>query len=122
MDVREEANVEAAVTDALDRVGRIDTLANNAGIVTILDPIEMDELIDTNLKGPSSVQSTSADTSSTVVTRQGRLDAVDRRTHRYGERRPQHRIEAPSDRTDEDPRARTCQSRCHRHLRLSDGR
>ncbi|MFD1685907.1 mycofactocin-coupled SDR family oxidoreductase [Halobellus litoreus] len=56
MDVREEAEVEAAVGEALDEFGRIDFLANNAGIGSLSDATEMDEamwdeMIDTNLKG-----------------------------------------------------------------------
>ena len=56
MDVREEDQVQAAVEEAVDHFGRIDILANNAGIVTISDAVEMDEelwdeMIDTNLKG-----------------------------------------------------------------------
>ena len=56
MDVRDENQVEAAVEEAIDEFGRIDVLANNAGIVTVADLVEMDEqlwdeMIDTNLKG-----------------------------------------------------------------------
>lgn len=56
MDVRDEPAVEAAVADALDAFGRIDFLANNAGIWNAADLVEMDqrrwdELVDTNLKG-----------------------------------------------------------------------
>ncbi|MHC3438620.1 mycofactocin-coupled SDR family oxidoreductase [Natrialbaceae archaeon A-gly3] len=56
MDVRNEDEVEAAVEEALDEFGRIDVLANNAGIVTVADAVEMDEalwdeMIDVNLKG-----------------------------------------------------------------------
>jgi SDR family mycofactocin-dependent oxidoreductase len=56
MDVRKEAEVEAAVEEALDEFGRIDILANNAGIFNAADMTEMpeqqwDEMIDTNLKG-----------------------------------------------------------------------
>ncbi|MGQ4555476.1 mycofactocin-coupled SDR family oxidoreductase [Halobellus sp. GM3] len=56
MDVRDESQVEAAVGEALNEFGRIDILANNAGIVTVSDATELDEamwdeVIDTNLKG-----------------------------------------------------------------------
>ncbi|MFC5136409.1 MULTISPECIES: mycofactocin-coupled SDR family oxidoreductase [Haloferacaceae] len=56
MDVRKEDEVKSAVEEAVDHFGRIDILANNAGIVTISDMTEMDEamwdeMIDTNLKG-----------------------------------------------------------------------
>jgi SDR family mycofactocin-dependent oxidoreductase len=55
-DVSDEAQVEAAVGEALDQFGHIDILANNAGIVTFGDLVEMDEamwdeVIDVNLKG-----------------------------------------------------------------------
>ncbi|ADB62712.1 short-chain dehydrogenase/reductase SDR (plasmid) [Haloterrigena turkmenica DSM 5511] len=56
VDVRDEDDVQSAVEEAVDHFGHIDVLANNAGIVTISDMVEMDELlwdemIDTNLKG-----------------------------------------------------------------------
>jgi SDR family mycofactocin-dependent oxidoreductase len=56
MDVRDESEVEAAVDEALEAFGRIDILANNAGIATVADLVEMDEelwdeMLDTNLKG-----------------------------------------------------------------------
>ena len=56
IDVRDEEQIESAVNEAVDHFGHIDVLANNAGIVTISDSVEMDEtlwneLIDTNLKG-----------------------------------------------------------------------
>ena len=56
MDVREEDQVQAAVDQALDEFGRIDILANNAGIfnaseATKMDEAMWDEMIDTNLKG-----------------------------------------------------------------------
>ncbi|NHX37475.1 MULTISPECIES: mycofactocin-coupled SDR family oxidoreductase [Halolamina] len=56
MDVRNEDEVEAAVTEAVDHFGRIDILANNAAVVTVSDLVELDEemwdqLLDTNLKG-----------------------------------------------------------------------
>jgi SDR family mycofactocin-dependent oxidoreductase len=55
-DVSVEADVEAAVQEALDHYGHIDILANNAGIESVADMVEMDEqmwdeLIDVNLKG-----------------------------------------------------------------------
>ncbi|RLM53953.1 NAD(P)-dependent oxidoreductase [Halobellus sp. Atlit-31R] len=56
MDVRDESEVEAAVEEAIDEFGRIDILANNAGIAHFGDLVEMDEamwdeMLDTNLKG-----------------------------------------------------------------------
>ncbi|MFD1600178.1 mycofactocin-coupled SDR family oxidoreductase [Halobellus rarus] len=56
MDVREESQVEAAVDEAVDHFGKVDILANNAGIFNAADMTEMpeqqwDEMIDTNLKG-----------------------------------------------------------------------
>jgi SDR family mycofactocin-dependent oxidoreductase len=56
MDVREAEQVEAAVEQAIDEFGKIDVLANNAGIFNAADATEMseqqwDEMIDTNLKG-----------------------------------------------------------------------
>ncbi|WP_276258948.1 mycofactocin-coupled SDR family oxidoreductase [Haloglomus litoreum] len=56
MDVRDGAQVEAAVEEAIDHFGRIDILANNAGIIqfeylTELDEAEWDDTLDTNLKG-----------------------------------------------------------------------
>jgi len=55
-DVSDEAEVEAAVDEAVDEFGHIDILANNAGIESIAEATELDEqmwdeLIDTNLKG-----------------------------------------------------------------------
>jgi SDR family mycofactocin-dependent oxidoreductase len=55
-DVSDEAQVEAAVDEALDHFGHIDILANNAGIASFTDLVEMDEamwdeMLDTNLKG-----------------------------------------------------------------------
>jgi SDR family mycofactocin-dependent oxidoreductase len=56
MDVRDEAEVEAAVEEALDHFGHIDVLANNAGIFNATELTQMDEqmwddMINTNLKG-----------------------------------------------------------------------
>src|SRR5699024_1226347 len=55
-DVSVESAVEDAVSNALDEFGRIDVLANNAGIESFGDLTEMDEatwdeMIDTQLKG-----------------------------------------------------------------------
>jgi SDR family mycofactocin-dependent oxidoreductase len=56
LDVREEAAVERAVAAAVAEFGRIDVLANNAGIWNVTDLVEMDErqwdhLVDATLKG-----------------------------------------------------------------------
>jgi len=56
MDVRNEDDVEAAVDAALEEFGRIDFLANNAGIFTASEVTEMseemwDDMLDVNLKG-----------------------------------------------------------------------
>ncbi|OTF01991.1 mycofactocin-coupled SDR family oxidoreductase [Halorubrum sp. SD683] len=56
VDVREEEQVASAVDQALEEFGRIDILANNAGIWPMADLVEMDEalwdvVIDTVLKG-----------------------------------------------------------------------
>jgi SDR family mycofactocin-dependent oxidoreductase len=56
-DVSRAAAVEAAVEAALDEFGRIDVLANNAGVTTFGKALDIDEttwdaLLDTNLKGP----------------------------------------------------------------------
>lgn len=56
MDVREEAQVEAAVEQAIEEFGKIDFLANNAGFWPPADLTEMDEtlwddVVDTLLKG-----------------------------------------------------------------------
>lgn len=55
-DVSDEAAVEAAVNEAIDEFGRIDILANNAGVESVAEGVELteamwDELLDTNLKG-----------------------------------------------------------------------
>jgi SDR family mycofactocin-dependent oxidoreductase len=56
MDVRDESQVEAAVEEALDEFGKIDILANNAGIwnstaLTRMDEVMWDDMVDNNLKG-----------------------------------------------------------------------
>ena len=56
-DVSQAATVEAAVEAALDEFGRIDVLANNAGVTTFGKALDIDEatwdaLLGTNLKGP----------------------------------------------------------------------
>jgi len=56
LDVREEAQVQAAVEQSLDEFGRIDVLANNAGIWNLehlheMDEQTWDEMLDTDLKG-----------------------------------------------------------------------
>ncbi|MDG5777211.1 mycofactocin-coupled SDR family oxidoreductase [Haloarculaceae archaeon H-GB2-1] len=56
MDVRDEAQVEAAVEEAVEHFGKIDILANNAGIWNLEYLHEMseqkwDEMIDADLKG-----------------------------------------------------------------------
>jgi SDR family mycofactocin-dependent oxidoreductase len=56
VDVRNETEVEEAVETAVDEFGHIDILANNAGVVTVGDSVEIDEqawdtVLDTNLKG-----------------------------------------------------------------------
>jgi SDR family mycofactocin-dependent oxidoreductase len=56
MDVRDESEVEAAVEQAVDYFGRVDVLANNAGIESMAEAVKMDEatwdeMLDTNLKG-----------------------------------------------------------------------
>ncbi|NHX37474.1 MULTISPECIES: mycofactocin-coupled SDR family oxidoreductase [Halolamina] len=55
-DVSKEAEVQAAVEEAIDHFGHVDILANNAGIESIAEATELDEamwdeLVDTNLKG-----------------------------------------------------------------------
>jgi NAD(P)-dependent dehydrogenase (short-subunit alcohol dehydrogenase family) len=56
-DVRDDAAVEAAVSEAFEHFGRIDVLFNNAGICAYglaheLTEPEWDAMIDINLKGP----------------------------------------------------------------------
>jgi SDR family mycofactocin-dependent oxidoreductase len=56
VDIRDEEQVEEAVGAALDEFGRIDFLANNAGVVTNSDATKLneetwDEVVDTCLKG-----------------------------------------------------------------------
>jgi SDR family mycofactocin-dependent oxidoreductase len=55
-DVTSEEDIERAVQMAVDEFGHIDVLANNAGIMSIGETVELDErtwqeMIDTNLKG-----------------------------------------------------------------------
>jgi len=55
-DVRKEAEIAGAVKRAVDEFGRIDILANNAGVWSVSELTEMneamwDQTIDTNLKG-----------------------------------------------------------------------
>lgn len=55
-DVRDSAQVEAAVEAAIERFGKIDVVICNAGVASLFEVSEMpeeawDELIDTNLKG-----------------------------------------------------------------------
>ena len=56
MDVSDESEVERAVEEALDAFGRIDVLANNAGVAPVSGLMELDErtwdlALDVNLKG-----------------------------------------------------------------------
>lgn len=56
MDVAKEAEVERAVERALDRFGRIDLLANNAGVAPVSGLLDLDEdtwdfTLDVDLKG-----------------------------------------------------------------------
>ncbi|MFC6719887.1 mycofactocin-coupled SDR family oxidoreductase [Natrialbaceae archaeon GCM10025810] len=55
-DVSVEAEIETAVEEAVDEFGKIDILANNAGIVSAAEATKLteqmwDDVIDTNLKG-----------------------------------------------------------------------
>ena len=55
-DVSNEAEVAAAVDEAVDHFGKVDVLANNAAVITISDMVQLDErewddVVDTNLKG-----------------------------------------------------------------------
>ena len=58
LDVRDEAQVEAAVAHAVERFGRLDILVNNAGIGYLIDACtelsedKWDAVLDVNLKGP----------------------------------------------------------------------
>ncbi len=59
-DIRDEAQVEQAVEEALAQFGRIDILVNNAGMAALdviheMRPEVLDAVIDTNLKGPMHV-------------------------------------------------------------------
>lgn len=56
IDVRNEAEVSAGVTEAIEHFGQIDILANNAGVsnlsnLTKLTEEDWDEVLNTNLKG-----------------------------------------------------------------------
>jgi len=56
VDVRDESQVAAAVETAVDEFGRIDFLANNAGIWNVTDLVDLErrqwaDLVDTNLTG-----------------------------------------------------------------------
>jgi len=56
VDVRDEAEVKAAVDAAIEKFGRIDVLANNAGMMTMgelldIEEITWNETVDTILKG-----------------------------------------------------------------------
>ena len=55
-DVRSHEQIEAAVAEALERMGRIDFLLNNAGVCKVdaiqdISPEALDVIIDTNVKG-----------------------------------------------------------------------
>jgi NAD(P)-dependent dehydrogenase (short-subunit alcohol dehydrogenase family) len=56
VDVRDEASVERAVADAVERFGRLDAVVNAAGVasggsVDMVDAAEWDRVLDINLKG-----------------------------------------------------------------------
>jgi NADP-dependent 3-hydroxy acid dehydrogenase YdfG len=55
-DVSSREHVEAAVAEAVERLGGLDILVNNAGVATYgpfldLDPQDIEEMVDVNLKG-----------------------------------------------------------------------
>jgi 3-oxoacyl-[acyl-carrier protein] reductase len=57
LDVAEEASVDAMVGESLARLGRLDFLVNNAGIIRAapfleLEPAMWDQLVSVNLRGP----------------------------------------------------------------------
>ena len=56
LDLHDVASVRAGVADAIERLGRLDVLVNNAGVGTNHDAVdateeEWDEVLDVNLKG-----------------------------------------------------------------------
>lgn len=55
-DVRDPAQVDTAVAATVERFGRLDIVVANAGVASYgrlldLDPVDIDEMIDTNVKG-----------------------------------------------------------------------